>query len=129
MRTPKRRRPRVRKLMDPPPGTDLERIASQVSYVGSPEHKDRPSFAGQPRPRADASICDPGLAMTQDQLTEHLQTAVRNGRIGAPWEGEFPRYIWCRIGEAVYEARLVNRGNGAYKGYPLEPEERPQGIQ
>lgn len=32
------------------------------------------------------------------------------------------------FGDALYEARLVNKGDGTYKGYPLEPEERPRGI-
>ena len=28
----------------------------------------------------------------------------------------------------VYEARLVNQGNGQYKGYPLNPEEWPENL-
>jgi hypothetical protein len=40
-------------------------------------------------------------------------------------EGGFPRYVWFKQGNAVYEGRLVNRGLGEYKGYPLEPGEEP----
>jgi hypothetical protein len=29
----------------------------------------------------------------------------------------------------VYEARLINRGAGTYKGYPLNPDEVPKELQ
>lgn len=128
MRAPRRRRPRRRVVIPPPPDTDLEILASRVRYVGSPEHKDAPSFAGWPRPRADATLCDPTLAQHQAQLTEWLREAIRQGHLGAPWEGDFPRYAWYRHHETVYEARLVNRGNGEYKGYPLTRAEWPDGL-
>ena len=128
MRAPRRRRPRHRAIISPPPGTDLLDLASRVRYVGSPEHKGTPSFAGWPRPRADASLCDPGLAKSQHQITEWLQMAIREGCIGAPWEGEFPRYVWYKREDIVYEARLVNRGQGEYKGYPLNQDEWPEGM-
>lgn len=128
VRTPRRRRSHPHKLSEPPTGTDLEALAKRASYVGSPEHKDRPSFAGQPRPRADASICDPSLAGSQDELTQWLRKAICNGCIGSPWEGDFRRYAWYKKGDFVYEARLVNRGTGEYKGYPLHPNEWPEGL-
>jgi len=128
MKSPKRRRPHNRTIVSPPPGVDLNETASQAAYVGSPEHKDQPSFAGQPRPRADASICDPELSRSRARLTRRLRESICAGNIGAPWEGEFPRYVWCKIDDDVYEARLVNRGNGEYKGYRLKREEWPDGI-
>jgi hypothetical protein len=45
------------------------------------------------------------------------------------WDGEFPRYVWYKDSGTVYEARLVNREQGSYKGYPLEPAEWPPGIE
>ena len=48
---------------------------------------------------------------------------------GGPWEGGFPRYVWYENDGTVFEGRLVNRGNGAYKGYPLYADEWPAGIQ
>ena len=126
MRAPKRRRPLVR-AMGPPAGKDLEAVARKASYVGSPEHKDTPSFAGQPRPRADAAICDRSLAGKQAQVTKWLRKAIRCGFVNAFWEGEFPRYVWHKEGDIVFEARLVNQGTGQYKGYPLNPEEWPVG--
>jgi len=53
MRSTERKRP-IRRRVDPQPEVNLESLAGRVSYVGSREHKDSPSFAGQPKPRADA---------------------------------------------------------------------------
>lgn len=108
---------------------ELESLAERVSYVGSPEHKDMPSFAGQPRPRADASICPRSLTRQHEKVEAWLQEAVRRGTVGELWEGDFPRYVWFRDGTDVYEGRLVNRGLGEYKGYPLEPGEGPEGLE
>jgi hypothetical protein len=107
---------------------DLEAVAEEVTYVGSPEHKRAPSFAGPPSPRSDASICDNRFLEMQAELTEWLKESIRRGAVSAPVEGGYPRYAWFREGDVVYEARLVNRGQGTYKGYPLERSEWPAGI-
>ncbi len=127
MRAPRRRRPMRRSPGPVPPGIDLEVIVSRVTYVGSGEHKTFPSFAGPPHPRADASKCDPRLA-DQDELTCWLQQAIREGRTGGQWDGDFPRYIWHRAEGVPYEARLVNRKLGQYKGYPLAQDEWPETL-
>ena len=126
MRAPRRRRPRRREifLRD---GSDLNDLANRVEYVGSPEHKAVPSFAGQPRLRADASCCPPHIG--QATACEWLRSAIRLGAVGAPWEGEFPRYVWYKEGPLVFEGRLVNRAIGAYKGYPLQRAEWPDRIE
>ncbi|MBI9085439.1 MAG: hypothetical protein JEZ11_17720 [Desulfobacterales bacterium] len=107
---------------------NLENVALRVRYIGSPEHKNAPSFAGRLRPRADATICDSELNDRQGELTAWLQEAIRAGQVGGPWEGVFPRYAWYRQEDVVYEARLVNRELGDYKGYALEKDEWPKGI-
>lgn len=113
--------------MHVPPGTDLERVAERVRYVGSTDHKDYPSFAGPLRPRRDASLC-PREIKDQDMVTGWLRDALRRGHVGSPWKGEFPRYVWHREGDTVFEAMLVNQGNGTYKGYPLSRSEWPRGM-
>lgn len=110
-----------------PPDINLDEVASRVSYVGSPEHKDFPSFAGQPRPRGDASLC-PREIRDAAVVTEWLRSAIRRGSTGAPWERGFPRYAWHKEAGTVFEARLVNSGDGSYKGYPLNEDEWPPGI-
>lgn len=127
MRAPKRRRLLRRSRCEVPPGTDLAALAARTSYVGSPEHKTNPSFAGPARPRADAAKCDPSLA-DPAELTAWLRRAITMGMIGEPWDGDFPRYVWHREGEIVYEGRLVNQELGQYKGWPLDPTEWPEAL-
>ena len=129
MRAPKRKRPLVRKIVDVPDGVDLELVASKAVYVGSPEHKNIPSFAGPPKLRADASCCPRDLATKQDLVTGWLKEGISSGAVGGCWEGTFPRYVWFMHEDTVFEARLVNREAGWYKGYPLNPSEWPEGVR
>jgi hypothetical protein len=128
VRAPRRKRPPPRKISPPPEGIHAEGLAGRVTYVGSPEHKTGPSFAGLPRPRADATKCDSALGDRLPDIQRWLQHAFEVQCFGGPWEGDFPRYAWCKVGDTVYEARLVNRGLGQYKGWQLEPDEWPAEI-
>lgn len=75
-------------------------------------------------------MCPRGLAQERDRVEAWLKEAIRDGNIGGPWEGNFPRYVWYRDTDgSVYEARLVNQGNAEYKGYPLEPDEYPTWLR
>lgn len=112
----------------PPAEVDRQAVALRTTYVGSPEHKDAPSFAGQPRPRSDASICDRALVNRKARITKWLRTAIRRGVVSAHWEGGFPRFVRYKNGDVVYEGRLVNREQGQYKGFPLERDEWPADI-
>lgn len=119
----------MRRRIARPISRDLEAVASAASYIGSPEHKDTPSFAGQPRPRGDASICDRSLRRDRERVQGWLAAAIRRGAVSEHWEGEFPRYVWFKEGETVYEGRLVNPTQGLYKGYPLMLAEWPPEIE
>ena len=127
MRAPKRRRPIRRERVEAPTGVDLAVLARLASYGGSPEHKDSLSPAGPPRLRSDATACPRDLKDV-DQLTGWLRAAIAAGQIGAPWEGDFPRYAWFRNDRGCFEARLTNRVSGQYKGYPLKPDEEPSWL-
>ncbi len=128
MRTPSRQRSMRRTLIEPPAGADMKDLARRAEYIGSPEHKTRPSFAGpSPKLRSDASKCDPSLG-DPAKLTKWLRKGLRERHIGAPWEGGFPRYVWYSDRGQWYEGRLVNRDQGQYKGYPVAPDELPQGL-
>ena len=128
MRAPQRRRPRRREIYVDP-NADLTDLAGRATYVGSPEHKDVPSFAGQPRLRADASCCPSDIVNDLESVSKWLHSALLLGATGAPWEGGFPRYVWHKEGSIVFEGRLVNRTQGWYKGYPLSNNEWPDGIE
>lgn len=126
MRRPKIRR-KIKRRFSVPPGTNLEPVAERVHYTGSGDHKDFPSFAGPPRARPDASLCPRDLDLAT--INGWLRSAVLSGSVGGEWEGMFPRYVWHREGDTVFEGRLVNRGNGSYKGFPLEKEEWPKPLR
>jgi hypothetical protein len=123
----RRKNPKANRLGSAPEGTDVEAVAAQAVYVGSPEHKSTPSFAGQPRPRADATICDPAFHDRQADLQQWLRNAIRNRQFNDYWEKGFPRYVWSRVGDTVFIAR--HTGNGQYKGWQLEDQdEGPEGL-
>lgn len=130
MRAPRRKRPLRRQLVERP-ASNREALASRARYVGSQEHKDTPSFAGHPRPRADASICSRSLARNQAKPTRWLREAILAANYSDFMEGEFPRYVWYHdtTADLLYEARLVNREQGTYKGYPLNPGEGPGDLR
>ena len=119
----------MREIHAPVGPAELDVLASRVHYVGSPEHKDVVSFAGRPQLRADASCCPRDVAADRERINQWLRTAIRTGATGAPWEGAFPRYVWYKHQETVFEGRLVNRETGEYKGYPLEQDEWPRGVE
>ncbi len=101
MRAPKRKRPPHRRVVYPGAEVNLAEIARRARYVGSPEHKDTMSFAGLPRPRSDASICDRHLSEDLELVTQWLRTAIQRGAVGGMWEGDFPRYAWHKEGESM----------------------------
>lgn len=99
-------------------------LMSSVRYVGSAEHKDYPSFAGNPGLRSDASRCDPDI--TKEQAEEALKKAIKSGCVSPQSEGNFPRYVWGRLSGRLYQARLINREQGFYKAWPIEEIEGPE---
>lgn len=130
MRSINRQRNKRRQLLQGFDNETLFEISKKVSYVGSPEHKDwrNPLIDPQsPRLRSDASAC-PREITDRNAVTEWLRSAILSGQIGSPVEGEFPRYVWYRHNDTLYEGRLVNKESGQYKGYPLGEDEGPQNI-
>jgi len=124
----RRGNPRARRVQVPPPGIDLEAVARSCRYVGSPYHKGAAGYAGAPRgPRPDATKCPRELVDCRETVEEWLRAAVRAGRVGA-WDGGYPRYVWHREGDVVFEARHGSLGSGEYHGYPLQPNQRIQGL-
>lgn len=129
MKLPSRRRdnPKARTVTIPPPGTDLEEIANSSRYSGSPYHKDVPLRGQQMVRRPDASICPRNLAGKQGQLTKWLRDAIKRGNIGGGWSGKFPKHVWVRKDDIIYEATYT--GNGQYHGYPLEDYQAVRGLK
>jgi hypothetical protein len=95
-----------------------EYAATTASYTGSAEHK-------LPHARSDATLCPSDLEGSQEELTLWLRNAIAQGSAGGFMEGAFPRYVWCRDGDRLFEGRLTNQALGEYKGYPISPDEAP----
>lgn len=126
VRAARRRRPLRRQRLQALVGVDLTSIADLVRYEPSAEHKDYLTPAGLPRLRTDATPCPRGVDL--DEVVVWLRGAVRRGDVSAAFENEFPRYVWTRVGESCYEARLTNADQGTYKGYPLTESECPSWL-
>jgi hypothetical protein len=125
----KRDNPKQRRVRPVPEGVSLAQAASNCRYVGNPYHKDVPSFAGVTRaPRPDASLCPRELANARELVEGWLRTAILGGRCGV-WEQGFPKFVWHREGDIIYEARQGSPGSGEYHGYPLEPAQTVQGFE
>lgn len=57
-----------------------------------------------------------------------LEEAVSQGSCGE-FEGGFPRRVWHRVGEIVFEARQGTPGSGEYHGYPLDTDQLVEGLE
>lgn len=69
---------------------------------------------GKRRARADATICDRSIAGRLADIDRWLKAAIRAGQFSDFWDHDhFPRYVWHREGERVFEARVVNPGDGS----------------
>lgn len=128
VKSPSRKRPLPRRVavgLDP---VVLGSCAKRVTYVGSPEHKSYPSFAGPPKLRSDATRC-PKHLRDADQITGWLRDAIFKGQVSDdPGEIGYPRYVWAHQEGMWFEARLVNSEQGTDKGYPLARGEEPNGL-
>jgi hypothetical protein len=120
-RPPSRARLRRKSLIQMPVD-QLLTVAATAQYVGSPEHK-------VPHARSDATRCPTELEAAQEDLTTWLRQAIRRGNIGGLIEGGFPRYVWYRNANRVFEGRLANQVKGEYKGYPIDRDEAPKELQ
>ncbi len=105
--------------------TAPEEVAEKATYVGSSEHKAHDSPAGPPAYRSDAARCDPRYT-DFESITVALREAIRRRCSGAQFEGDYPRHVWGWFDGQLYEARLINRAQGWYKGWPVEEAERPR---
>lgn len=102
--------------------TALKSISLHARYESSSEHK-------LPGARSDASICPKSLSHQQSFLTSELQRAISMGHVDPVCENSFPRKVWCRINNEIFEGRLTNREQGVYKGYPITSDELPRHLR
>lgn len=122
MTPPHRRRVSPRRPVGAPLA-NAERLAGEVRYSPSPYHKPDSVWV-HPVLRPDATKCP---VLDPEVVLGWLCSAIVRGH-HAPCHGRFPGIVWHREGEAFYEARLTNRESGEYHGYPISPNEYPEGL-
>src|SRR4051794_35734067 len=83
----------------------LREAALRAVYDGNQNLHHCPDAMGRPpRSRAKpASICP--RRWTDEDTTKALREALARGNVSETWEDGFPRYIWHREGDTLYEAR------------------------
>jgi hypothetical protein len=103
-----------------------DQVAERVRYVGSAEHKARPtdpSFDFAPTLRSDASRCNPKV--TREQAEHALREAVRRKCVSRDFVGDYPSYVWGWLYGQPHVARLINSTQGWYKAWPIGGDELP----
>lgn len=105
----------------------LDHAASNASYAQSPHHCRGPK-GEKPQARAKpASICPRNWS--DAEATKALQEAIEKGCVSEAWEDGFPRYVWHREDDVLYEARHTRGPMGSFHAYPIEGRQAPKGLQ
>ena len=124
----KRNRPRVRRVLSPPPETDLEAVANKCRYIGSPYHRTIRVGRTSPKNRPGKTPCPADLQRDQSRVEEWLRDAIRRGNFG-DFVGGFPRVVWHEEDGRLFEARQSGRGSCEYHGFPLGPHDEIIGMK
>ena len=122
----------------PTDARSAEEVASEVEYLGSPEHKDyvNPINGEAPHQRSDGYRCAEYPADRWREFTSLLRDAVRAQCTSALFDADqrpgqmrangWPRYIWGWFEGRVFEARHRTDPPGCCcKAYLLDPEQIP----
>lgn len=123
-----------RKIAEPGPSGEAERLADRLAYGGNPEHKRNPGdFGLEPpaQPRLGKTLCDDAAILTRERALELLREGARRGLVSRQTAAGdvFPQMIWAVTeGGVPMEARIENPVTGAYHGYPM-PSHDPFGSE
>lgn len=105
---------------------ELEERARRATYDPSPYHS-RGANGAPVKIRAEpTSVCQKKWSL--EEAHDALRRAIRNCWVSEVWENGFPRHVWYRVGEDVYEARHTNGPSGTYHAYPIDVVEAPPGF-
>jgi len=124
----KRVKPRVRKVVTPFSEFDLDVVANQCRYVGSPYHKTIRKMGVKPKNRPGKTPCPLNLQKNPDLVQEWLQSAIRLGNFGK-FDHGFPRVVWHEQDGKLFEARQSGRDSCEYHGFPLNPHDQVIGMK
>ena len=139
MRKPRPVPPKIRPATERMTQVQLQELAGQAVYEGSPHHKDVPSMGHVPAPRKgamhldraeeqgidnpDCLICPRKWVGKQDQATDLLRAGISRGQCTEDASLEaLPSKVWVRDPDdasIVYEAKRLTFPVNGYKAYPL----------
>ena len=115
------------KRVDPSPDpVKIEAAAASAVYSPSEYHCPGPKGEHPKRRFKPASICP--RRWSNQSATDALQSAISNGQVSEAWEDGFPRYVWHKDGDVIYEARHTRGPPGTFHAYPLEKFQIPNGL-
>ena len=116
---------------------ERQALAARARYEGSGEHKDKRWWGGLPmakqlpggrvgRPgKQQTTVCPLTTDEDRKQATEWVRQAIINGQYKFhEADQEFPKKIWHRANGRIWYGLCLNAGNGEYKGWPIEEQER-----
>jgi hypothetical protein len=116
-----------RKRIDPSPDRARLQAATQTAIYRSSDYHCRGAKGQPPKRRTSpTSICP--RAWRDREATDALRKALLKGHTSDVWDGEFPRYVWHKEGEVVYEARHTRGPVGCFHAYPIESFQIPSGF-
>jgi hypothetical protein len=113
--------------VDPAPDPTMIAAAAARAVYAASEYHCHGSKGEAPKKRAEyASICP--KRWSSEAATQALRRALTNGQVSEAWEDGFPRYVWHKDGEVIYEARHTRGPHGTFHAYPIEKYQIPDGL-
>ena len=123
--------PKSRKVLPPPAeAPPIEEIAQKARYAGSTHHRTMPDKHGRsPTNKRGRTKCPKDLQQNPDLVQEWLKQGILLRQFGKFAKGDkFPRVVWYKDGETIFEARLTNRASGEYHGFALRSGQTVTGL-
>lgn len=115
------------KRVHPAPDAEmLSRAASASVYGASRYHCRGPKGEPVIIRVEPTSLCP--RQWSDQEATRALRDAIRNGAVCEVWEDGFPRHVWHRDGDVLYEARHTRGPIGSFHAYPIESLQAPKGL-
>ncbi len=124
----RRLKPRVRRVVSPPSEVDLEVVANECRYVGSPYHRTMRIKGIPPQNRPGKTACPRNLQKDLARVEGWLRNAIRQGNFGE-FDGGFPRVVWHEEDGRLFEARQSGQGSCEYHGFPLGPHDKIMALR
>ena len=119
-----------------PPQLDVQSLAQEAEYVGSPEHKIGRWWGGQGNPpgpdgalsrpkKQDTTVCPLRTQEDKTKATRWIQQALLDGYfVFEEGDKRFPKHVWCEdVDGGAWVGRCTNSVQGEYKGWPASPSD------